>query len=92
MINERSAFGIIHKATEYYDDGFSTPGFAAPAAPKKKLVQIDAEDVKETGKTAAAGAAGGAAVLGAAGGVAYKKARPAIKAYKGVKNFLAGKP
>lgn len=85
-MKEISAFGVVHKATEYFDDYASVPEPAQPMTLPSK------EDAKRTGNAAVAGAAGGTAVMAGAGGLAYKKARPAIKAWKGAKKFLAGKP
>jgi hypothetical protein len=88
-MKEVSAFGVVHKATEYYDGFAPAQELPQPAQP---MTLPSREDAKSTGKAAVAGAAGGTAVLAGAGGMAYKKARPAIKAWRNAKKFLAGKP
>ena len=75
-MDERSAFGVIHKSTEFYQQEYVDPVKA-----KRK------EDTKDALTAGAAGAGGAAAVGAGAAGYGYHKAKPAIKAYKAFKTF-----
>lgn len=83
-MSEVSAFGVVHKGTVVYPQN-------PQARPQPQQMGQQPKD-DSTGKSVAAGAAGGVvgtgAVVGAGGAYGYHKAKPAIKAYKKAKGLV----